>query len=48
MKPSVKRPLIGLGSVLLILAIVGVALNLFRGGFTTSVPVTVVSPAPAW
>lgn len=44
MKPSVKRPLIGLVSVLLILAIVGVALNLFRGGFTTSVPVTVVSP----
>jgi virulence factor Mce-like protein len=44
MKPGVVRPLVGLASVVVIVAIVAVALNLFRGGFTTSVPVTVVSP----
>src|ERR1700757_3164331 len=43
MKPAVVRPLLGLASVLVVLAIVAVALNLFRGGFTTSVPVTVIS-----
>ncbi|MBV9516112.1 MAG: MCE family protein [Mycobacteriaceae bacterium] len=43
MKPSVARPLLGLVSVLVVLAIVFVAINLFRGGFTTSEPVTVIS-----
>ncbi|MFZ0833726.1 MAG: MCE family protein [Mycobacterium sp.] len=44
MKPGVVRPLIGLVSVLLVAAVVAVAIVLFRGGFTSSVPVTVVSP----
>jgi phospholipid/cholesterol/gamma-HCH transport system substrate-binding protein len=44
MKPAVVRPLVGLVSVLVVAAVVAVAIVLFRGGFTTSVPVTVVSP----
>jgi phospholipid/cholesterol/gamma-HCH transport system substrate-binding protein len=43
MKPAVVRPLVGLASILVVVAIVAVALNLFRGGFTTSVPVTIIS-----
>lgn len=38
------RPLTGLATVLVILAIVAVSIGLFRGDFTESVPVTVVSP----
>jgi phospholipid/cholesterol/gamma-HCH transport system substrate-binding protein len=43
MKPSVVRPLLGLISVLVAAAVVFVAITLFRGGFTTSVPITVIS-----
>ena len=43
MKPAVVRPLVGLASILVLVAVVAVALNLFRGGFTTSVPVTIIS-----
>jgi virulence factor Mce-like protein len=41
---SYARPLTGLATVVVILAVVAVALGLFRGDFTESVPVTVVSP----
>ncbi len=44
MKPSVARPLVGLATVLLVVAIVATALTIFSGGFTSTVPVTVVSP----
>ncbi len=43
MKLSVVRPLLGLIALLVVAAIVFVALTLFRGGFTTSVPVTIIS-----
>lgn len=43
MKSGAVRPLLGLVSILVIAAIVFVAITLFRGGFTTSVPVTVIS-----
>jgi phospholipid/cholesterol/gamma-HCH transport system substrate-binding protein len=43
MKPSVVRPLVGLISILVASAIVFVAITLFRGGFTTSVPITIMS-----
>jgi len=43
MKPAVVRPLIGLARILVVVAVVAVALIQFRGGFTTSVPVTIVS-----
>src|ERR1700692_1374193 len=43
MKPGVVRPLVGLISVLVAAAIVFVAITLFRGGFTTSVPITIMS-----
>ena len=43
MKPAVVRPLLGLISILVAAAIVFVAITLFRGGFTTSVPITVMS-----
>jgi phospholipid/cholesterol/gamma-HCH transport system substrate-binding protein len=43
MKPAVVRPLVGLASVLVVVAVVFVAITLFRGGFTTSVPVTIIS-----
>jgi phospholipid/cholesterol/gamma-HCH transport system substrate-binding protein len=43
MKPAVVRPLVGLVSILVAAAIVFVAITLFRGGFTTSVPITIVS-----
>ncbi|WP_373138818.1 MCE family protein [Mycobacterium marinum] len=41
---SYARPLAGLATVLVIVLIVAVAVGLFRGDFTQSVPVTVVSP----
>jgi phospholipid/cholesterol/gamma-HCH transport system substrate-binding protein len=41
---SVRRPLAGLASVLLIGAIVAVAITLFNAGFTRTVPLTVLSP----
>lgn len=41
---SYVRPLVGLAAVVLIGAIIGVAIGLFRGSFIPSVPVTVVSP----
>ena len=43
MKSGVARPLIGLAAILVVAAIVAVALIQFRGGFTTSVPVTIMS-----
>jgi phospholipid/cholesterol/gamma-HCH transport system substrate-binding protein len=44
MKPSVVRPLAGLATVLVIAAIVALSVGLFRGSFTETVPVTVLSP----
>jgi phospholipid/cholesterol/gamma-HCH transport system substrate-binding protein len=41
---SYVRPLAGLATVLVIAGIIAVAVGLFQGSFTTSVPVTVVSP----
>ncbi|MEZ0366873.1 MCE family protein [Mycobacterium sp. pUA109] len=41
--PSYVRPLLGLVTVLLVLAAVAVTAGLFRGSFTTTVPVTVIS-----
>lgn len=41
---SYVRPLAGLATIIVVAAIVAVAVGLFRGDFTTSVPVTVVSP----
>jgi phospholipid/cholesterol/gamma-HCH transport system substrate-binding protein len=41
---SYARPLAGLATVVVILAVFAVAVGLFRGSFTTSIPVTVVSP----
>jgi phospholipid/cholesterol/gamma-HCH transport system substrate-binding protein len=41
---SYARPLAGLATVVLIFAVFAVSVGLFRGDFTTSVPVTVVSP----
>lgn len=41
MKPAVVRPVVGLASILLVVAIVVLAAIQFRGGFTSSVPVTV-------
>ena len=38
------RALAGLATVIIIAAIVGVAVGLFQGSFTKTVPVTVVSP----
>jgi phospholipid/cholesterol/gamma-HCH transport system substrate-binding protein len=43
MKPAVVRPLVGLVSIAVVVAIVFVAVTLFRGGFTTSVPITIMS-----
>jgi phospholipid/cholesterol/gamma-HCH transport system substrate-binding protein len=44
MKPSLVRPLAGLATVLVIAAIVALSVGLFRGSFTETVPVTVLSP----
>lgn len=41
---SYARPLAGLATIVLIAVIFAVAIGLFRGDFTQSVPVTVVSP----
>jgi virulence factor Mce-like protein len=41
---SYARPLAGLGTVVVIAAIVALAVGLFRGSFTQTVPVTVISP----
>jgi len=43
MKSNVVRPLTGLALILVITAIVAVAIGLFRGGFTPTVAVTVIS-----
>ena len=40
---SYTRPLAGLATVVVLIAVVAVALTQFRGGFTETVPVTVVS-----
>jgi phospholipid/cholesterol/gamma-HCH transport system substrate-binding protein len=40
---SYTRPLAGLATVVVIVAVVAVALTQFRGGFTETVPVTVLS-----
>jgi virulence factor Mce-like protein len=37
------RPLLGLATIVVVVGVVTVAANLFRGGFTSTVPVTVVS-----
>ncbi|EUA30332.1 hypothetical protein I553_4589 [Mycobacterium xenopi 4042] len=42
------RALAGLVTIVVIVGIVAVALNLFRGGFAETVPITVLSPAPGW
>src|SRR5271157_563076 len=44
MKPTMVRPLLGLATIVVILAIIAIAATLFRGGFTSTVPVTVLSP----
>jgi phospholipid/cholesterol/gamma-HCH transport system substrate-binding protein len=44
MSHGVVRPLAGLGTVVTIIAIVALAIYLFRGGGTATVPVTVLSP----
>ena len=38
------RALIGVATVVAIVAVIALAASLFRGGFTDSVPVTVMSP----
>lgn len=38
------RPVVGLATVLVIVGVVAVAVNLFRGGFTKTVPITVLAP----
>ena len=48
MTRSLLRPLVGLVSIVLVVVVFVVAANLFRGGFSDSVPVTVLSIAPAW
>ena len=44
MKGHLLRPLVGLATIALIGAVFVVAAHLFRGGFSESVPVTVMSP----
>jgi phospholipid/cholesterol/gamma-HCH transport system substrate-binding protein len=44
MNHRVVRPLAGLATVLAVIAAVATATSLFYGGFTTTVPVTVLSP----
>ena len=43
MSSNVKPPLIGLATVGVLLAIVAISIGFFRGSFTKTVPVTVVS-----
>src|ERR1700733_10799802 len=45
---SYMRPLAGLATVLVIAAIVAVAIGLFQGSFTRSLPVTVLSHSRAF
>jgi phospholipid/cholesterol/gamma-HCH transport system substrate-binding protein len=40
---SLLRPLVGLATVAFVVVIFAVSAQLFRGGFTDSVPVTVIS-----
>jgi virulence factor Mce-like protein len=42
--PGYVRPLTGLATIVAVLGIIAVALVLFRGGFSSTAPVTVVSP----
>ncbi|MET0701451.1 MAG: MCE family protein [Mycobacterium sp.] len=44
MNSSILRPLKGLASVMLVVAVFALAVTLFRGGLTRTVPVTVLSP----
>lgn len=44
MRSSVVRPLAGLATIVAIVAVVALAVGLFRGSFTKTVPVTVLSP----
>lgn len=44
MRSAVVRPLLGVASIVVVAAVVAVSANLFRGGFTESVPLTVISP----
>ena len=44
MPQSVVRPLAGFITIALIAGVVAFAVNMFRGGFTKTVPVTVLSP----
>ena len=43
MKTNVVRALAGLGTVVAIVAIFALAISLFRGSFTETVPLTVIS-----
>ena len=43
MKPNTVRLLAGLGTVVAIAAVIALAVSLFRGSFTETVPVTVIS-----
>ena len=43
MKPNTVRALAGLGTVVAIAAVIALAVSLFRGSFTETVPVTVIS-----
>ena len=43
LEPGYRRPLAGLTTVVAFLAVVALALTQFRGGFTETVPVTVIS-----
>jgi phospholipid/cholesterol/gamma-HCH transport system substrate-binding protein len=43
MRPSIVRPLAGLATVVAIVAIVALAVSLFRGSWAETVPVTVIS-----
>ncbi|MBV9090999.1 MAG: MCE family protein [Mycobacteriaceae bacterium] len=42
--PGYVRPLLGLATVVVVLGIVAIAATLFQGGFTSTAPVTVISP----
>ncbi|MGV0646790.1 MCE-family protein, partial [Mycolicibacterium sp. XJ879] len=43
MKSGALRPLTGLAMVITIIAIIALAIALFRGDFTKTVPITVIS-----
>ena len=44
MRSAVVRPLLGAASIVVVAAIVAISVQLFRDGFTESVPLTVISP----